>query len=547
MRLRRSRCFAISSLVTLALGIPVLGAAESVPTAGQLPDAVTIETSDKPLETVLQWISRRAQVNIVCYEQDQPRITLRLANVTWQEAVESIATKYDLVIERKSPRVWVLSRPPKVSMSFQDASLPVVLEAIARAADVNIIMSGEVSGGGKRLSMTLKGVPWRQALDVVVKTVDLAWVESEYSIIRIVSPGSLAKDLQTRILRVNYGTADDMAAALKPVLTEGTVLVDKISNTLILSGTPNGLDAAVRIAEQLDQRTREVLIEMRFVDYSVTDVQTLGVDPISLNFDIEHLGNFTQRFSPFGNVGMTTMSRIGSGPATSNLNSVTAAFEAVASLNSTDIIQSPQILTLDNTEAEVTLGGELHFAEESVSTENGQTIRSLKEAATSPVKDGILIKLKTHITADGYVRIELEAENSDVKLQAFTSGSGETASTIQLPQKTTTILKHTIMAADGHTAVIGGLLRDKDIEQRGHVPGLGTIPVLGWFFRKQSKSVEKRNLTIFITPRIIPFGQKNDYEKGLEALKTRLSGVQEAAPAAGAGKAGQAPGETLSD
>lgn len=546
MRLSR---LAISSLVALALGVPA-AAGEATPGTPP-PDAITIETSDKPLETVLQWISRRAGVNIVCYEQDQPRVTLRLANVTWQEAVDSIATKYDLVVERKSPRVWVLSRPPKVSMSFQDASLAVVLEAIARAADVNIIMSGEVSGGGKKLSMTLKGVPWKQALDVVVKTVDLAWVEQDYNIIRIVSPSSLSKDLQTRIIRSNYGAADDLASALKPLVTEGSIQVDKSSNSLIVTSTPQSIEAAMRIAEQLDQRTREVLVEMKFVDYSINDVQGMGIDPINLNFDIEGLGRFNQIFSPFGTVSTETgFSRGSVGPSKSSLNSASATFQAIASLGSTDIIQSPQILTLDNTEAEITIGRERHFAEQTKTTtgtgDQKESDVTMKEASTSPVSDGIRIKVKPHITADGFVQVELDAESSEVNFRTFSSG-GDNASTIELPDKSTTKLKHTIIAADGRTAVIGGLLKDKDSQQKGHVPGLGTVPVLGWFFRKQSQTVEKRNLTIFITPRIVPMGKKTDYDKGLEALKARLSGVQDGAPATSNGQPAPAGGATLSD
>lgn len=532
------RSLAIPSLVLLALGAPAAVAGDAAPPQDQpAAETVTIETSDKPLETVLQWISRRAGVNVVCYEQEQPRVTLRMVNVTWQEAVEAIAAKYELVVERKSPRVWVLTRPPKVSMTFQDATLPVVLEAIARAADVNIITSGDVAGSGKRLSMTLKGVPWRYALDVVVKTVDLAWVEQEYNIIRIVSPSSLQKDLQTRVLRVNYGDAKALADSLKPTMGDGTVLVDAGSNSLILTGTPPALDAAMRLAEQLDQRSREVLIEMKFVDFSTKDVQGLGIDPISLNFNIENLGNIQQNFTPFGGGTYTTQTILARGgtvgvPTASGLNSADVTFEAIASLTSTDIIQSPQVLTLDNTQAEINIGREIRFAEETVTTDNGVTTRSLKEASTSPVKDGITVKVRPHITADGFVQISLEASNDEAELRTFTSGTGATASTIRLPDKATTRLKHTIMVADGRTAVIGGLLKDKDTKQNGHVPGLGSLPVLGWFFRKESQTVDKRNLTIFITPRIIPLGRKSDYDKSLEALKASLSGVRDEAPKA---------------
>src|SRR3954471_8002578 len=168
----RLRHLVITSLAAMTIGGQAAvqaadGAAPSPESAAA--NTLTIETSDKPLDTVLQWISRRTNVNIVCNEQDQPRVTLRLVNVTLQEAIDQICAKYDLVLEKKSDRVWVLSRPPKVRMEFQDARLVVILEALARQANVNIVIGDDISSD-RRLTMTLNGVPWREALDVIVRT-----------------------------------------------------------------------------------------------------------------------------------------------------------------------------------------------------------------------------------------------------------------------------------------------------------------------------------------------------------------------------------------
>ena len=116
----RLRHLVITGIAALAIGAPAgLRAADAPPAEPTASNTLTIETSDKPLDTVLQWISRRTGVNVVCNEQDQPRVTLRLVNVTLQEAVEQISAKYDLVVEKKSDRIWVLTRPPKVRMEFQ--------------------------------------------------------------------------------------------------------------------------------------------------------------------------------------------------------------------------------------------------------------------------------------------------------------------------------------------------------------------------------------------------------------------------------------------
>jgi type IV pilus assembly protein PilQ len=545
----RLRHLVITCLATMSIGGPSLVAADGAAPADQaVGGTLTIETSDKPLETVLQWVSRRTGVNVVCNEQDQPRVTLRLVNVTLQEAIDQICAKYDLVLEKKSDRVWVLSRPPKVRMEFQDARLVVILEALARQANVNIVIGDDVSSD-RRLTMTLNGVPWREALDVIVRTTGYAWIEQEYHIIRVVTPGAVQKDLSTRIFHMNYTTATDVAKVVEAARTaDGKVIIDTRSNNLIITDTVPGLNAIANIINTVDTRTREVLIEMKFVDFSDADAQRLGFDPVSLNFDVQRVGSIAGAFRPgssdIGTAG-ASLNRGAVVPTSTGNVSGGLAFEAISSLNSTEIIQSPQLLTTDNTKATIVIGREIHYAEETVTAENNTVIRTLKEGTTSPVKDGISIDVTPHITTDGYVQIALIAANDDVTLVTFSNKSNDNdpnGSIIQLPTKNTTSVSTTIMCGDGRTGVIGGLLKNKNFEDERKVPLLGSIPVFGWLFKKREDRVERRNLTIFITPHIVPVSDKTPYEVTKEAVLERLSGVAKPKPAeAGAPAAVAAP------
>jgi type IV pilus assembly protein PilQ len=533
----RLRHLVITSLAAMTLGNPSAYAADAPPADPALSTTMSIETSDKPLETVLQWISRRAGVNVVCNEQDQPRITLRLVNVTWQEAVEQIAAKYDLVVEKKSERIWVLTRPPKVRMEFQDARLVVILEALARQANVNIVIGDDVDSE-KRLTMTLNGVPWKEALDVIVRATGYAWIEQDYHIIRVVSPDKLQKDLITRIYHLNYTASVDVAKVLAGSLSkDGRLVTDPRSNNLIITDTQPSLDALARIINTIDTRTREVLIEMKFVEFSDADAQRLGFDPVSLNFDLERFGQISAAFRPgssdIGTAGIAGTRTAGNVPTQTGNVSGGLAFEAISSLNSTEIIQAPQLLTIDNVAATINIGREIHFAEETVTNENNATVRTLKEATSSPVKDGINIAVTPHITTDGYVQIALKASNDDVSLVVFTNRLNDNdpnGSKIQLPTKNTTTLETTIMCGDGRTGVIGGLLKNKTFEDERKVPLLGSIPVLGWLFKKREDRIERRNLTIFVTPHIVPLNEKSEYELRKAEVQERLSG-KKAAPA----------------
>jgi type II secretory pathway component GspD/PulD (secretin) len=157
---------------------------------------------------------------------------------------------------------------------------------------------------------------------------------------------------------------------------------------------------------------------------------------------------------------------------------------------------------------------------------------TLKEAASSPVTDGITIDVTPHITNDGYVSIELAASDENATLQDFTSGSGPNAVRISLPQKASTKVTTNIMVADGQTAVIGGILKNKVTEDERSVPGINRIPILSFFFKKTSDSVEQRNLTMFITPHVIPNNEKDVMAEESARLSERISGIQQRPSAA---------------
>lgn len=514
-------------LLTLTLGLASLAAVEAVPGVPvsdyNTSPLINLETNEKPLDIVLTWISRRAGVNIVCNEVDQPLVTMRLVNVTWEEAIDQIASRYDMVIEKRSERIWELTRPPRVRMQFREASLTVVLEALARQAGVNIVISDDIESG-RRLTMTLNGVPWKEALNVIVRATGYAWTEHNYNIIRIISRENVQKDFETRIYHVNYGDGAMLMGSIGVSLSaEARTIFDSRANAIVMTDTPSNLDAAFELLKELDKRTREVQMEIRFVEYSTSDATKLGFTGQGLNFDVDGLGNFNAVFLPLSTTGFALDgARGGGGPSANRFNSAGFAFEALTTLNSTEIIQSPSLLTLDNTEASIKIGQIIRFAAQETTVTDGNPVISLSEAETSPVTDGISITVTPHITSDGYVSVDLQANDELNTFREFNVGTD----TIELPQTNTKELKTNIMVKDGDTAVIGGILENRVIEDESRMPGLGSIPLLGWLFKHKSNSIDQRNLTFFITPRIVQLSDLDELESAKLRLRESLSGLQ---------------------
>jgi type IV pilus assembly protein PilQ len=381
--------------------------------------------------------------------------------------------------------------------------------------------------------MTLNGVPWREALDVIVRATGYAWIEQEYQIIRVVSQDKLEKDLRTKIFHLNYTNAKEMSAVVAGSMSkDGKVITDARSNSLIITDTPVSLDAVTRIINTLDGRTREVQLELKFVEFSNSDAQKIGFDPINTSFNLKGIGTVAPSFQPFNDIfgGGVNFNTTNPSPASSGDFSATFAFEALTTLSSSEVLQAPQVLTLDNTKAVIRIGREIHYAETTITQNpNGSgSLVTLKEASSSPVKDGITIELTPHITSDGFVSIELKAINDKVDLIQFTNGQSPNSpdfAAIELPTKNTTELNTTIMIADGKTGVIGGILTNQSREETRQIPLLGSLPGLGWLFKKRNESIEQRNLTVFVTPRIIPTSDKSEYEESRLRLRERLSGL----------------------
>lgn len=516
--------------LVLAGATPAFAVDETLGT-GPGADLITLEVNEKPLDIVLGWITRRSGgVNLISNEEDLPKVTMRLVNVTWQEAVDQIARRYDMVIEKRSDRIWELTRPPKVRMQFQDARLTVILEALARQAGVNIVISDRVDSD-RRLTMSLEGVPWREALDVIVKSTGYVWIEQDYNIIRVVGEDDVQRDLQTRVFRLNYTDGDSITSIIGAALsTDGNIVHDSRTNSLVVTDTPVNLDAVVAILDELDRRTQEVQIEMKFVEYNTEDALAIGISQngdvitsASVNSAIADVGNVSSSFFPFS----LGYAYDGSSPSANSITSASYTFQALATLATTEIIQTPSILTLNNTQAELNIIERLRWAQVNTTSEEGVTTRELVQADESPLTVGIRIQVTPTITDDGYVIMQLDTADSNATFDTFTLGDDgeDNPISLSLPQETEKQVVTTIMVADGETAVMGGLLSNQIDENIRKVPLLGDIPILGWLFKAREEIITQRNLSIFITPRVVQLTEENELEAAKLRLREQLSGL----------------------
>ena len=270
-------------------------------------------------------------------------------------------------------------------------------------------------------------------------------------------------------------------------------------------------EALSNIVAKLDVVRKQVFIEALIMEVSSEASFSFGINwaiggntgdaaivgGVSLNGGAVSLSssgaNKTVSLPAGVSIGAILKDAITVGNTSYNIQSI---LNAVRGNSDVDVLATPQLLTLDNEEASVEVVDNIPFTKESTTrNDNDFTTQSMD------YKDvGVKLKITPRISDDGSLRLEVEQEVSRVTQGLITLTNGD-----QLVAPTTRkrLVKTTILLQDSQTAVIGGLLDDQKTYNQSEVPGLGSIPVLGWLFKSRNKKSTQTNLFIFITPKVI--------------------------------------------
>jgi len=292
-----------------------------------------------------------------------------------------------------------------------------------------------------------------------------------------------------------------------------SITPDKATNSLVIVASPSDYQSILQVVKQLDRRRKQVFVEALIVEASVDQLRELGArwratyqkdgEPVVIGglgqIDSGALQSIISGLSGLTVGGMGDYMTVPLVTADGQNQDLTVpGFAALFSLSefrgAVNVLSSPQILTSDNTEAEIVVGENVPFISKREQPSTGQdtVLNSIER------KDvGITLRLTPQITEGDYVKIDVYQEISAVK---------ETTEAIFTEVGPTTTKRSTstsIAVRDGQTVVIGGLMQETDEETETRVPFLHRIPLLGWLFKYKSHSKVKTNLLVFITPHIV--------------------------------------------
>ncbi|MGF1724569.1 type IV pilus secretin PilQ [Photobacterium nomapromontoriensis] len=432
--------------------------------------------------------------------------------------VDNIAT--EVAAAAQSSEISYNSKP--ISINFQDVPVRNVLQLIAEYNDFNLVVSDSVKGN---LTLRLDDVPWQQVLDIILKSKDLDKRE-QGSVVMIAPKAELAASeqqvleakrkeaelasLSSEIIQINYAKANELGELLQGdedgvgMLSErGSLHIDERTNALIVNDLPENLESIRDIISALDIPVKQVQIEARIVTVNEGDMDELGVrwgllsasgdttvgGSIETNLDSVGMLADESTVDDFLNVNLAA----GAGASSiafqvAKIGDILLDLElsALQTENKAEIISSPRLMTLNKKMAYIEQGTEIPYLE---SSSSGAVSVGFKKAVLS-------LMVTPQITPDGKLVLDLVV-TQDRKGEVVQTGTGEAVS-IETQRIGTQVL-----VENGETVVLGGIYQNSVHKNVRQVPVLGDLPVLGALFRHKKEELAKRELLIFVTPKIV--------------------------------------------
>jgi len=441
-----------------------------------------------------------------------------------------------------------------ISVDFKDVSLDYVLGFLSDTTGVNIVSSTGIDMAEKKVSIKIKDMPLEEALRYILKSQDLVYRIEEDAVWVATKDEISNENIDTRVYFLNQGigrfaefstqagsiadksesgSKSEIPAEVKTVknILENSVdwpkdsklTLDERTGALVISNTPSNLETIENLLYNLDITPMQVLIEARFLEINVSDLDDIGIE-WKLNgmwaMDKNRAGNNVYGVSQNSGVNFSDFSRSDEGFNLTYQGILSnPQFQAVMHVlqekQNVKTLSAPRITTLNNQTATIEVIDEYIYPTRYEASlvqydingdgdfdDAGETewVNVPQDFVTRNV--GILLHVKPSIGSDKKnITLALTPEVSE------DAGTYSYSGNVNIPKFTTRNLSTSVIVKNGETVVLGGLIKEINTNVKTKVPILGDIPILGGLFRKSTDAKERRNLLIFVTASIMNMEQ----------------------------------------
>ncbi|NGZ09286.1 MAG: hypothetical protein CV088_07835 [Nitrospira sp. LK70] len=421
-----------------------------------------------------------------------------------------------------------------MALDFSDVDVPIFVRFISELTGKNFVLDETIKKQGGKISVfSPTKVSSEQAYNMFVAALEaarLAVVPKGGNVYQVVPMGDLPPERGVFVYKLKNANATDLAAVLTNLvarsqtvaqMTPGTrppirpltefeapvqVFADKATNSIVISSTKIAWNHLHPVIRDLDIKRRQVFVEAVILEVQVDRLRQLGTDPTQIiavggNDMIRGLVGLNRTPEDISTLAAAIAGSVATGgtlPAVMNTVNVRAFLHALLSMTDTNVLSTPQVLAADNQKAKIVVGENRPFPTGQAQGITGGTLVTIER------KDvGVTLELTPQVLEDELIRLEIKQEITAIADNvAQTIGTG-TSSVPVGPTTTKRSMETTTIAQDQQTLVIGGLVRDNITLSEQKIPLLGDIPWIGWLFKSQTRTSEKLNLLVFLTPHVV--------------------------------------------
>ncbi len=475
--------------------------------------SIFLDLRDINVIDVFKFLAVQGSLNIVTSKNVQGRSTLLLRDVKIKDALDILAVSNQLAYETRNNILYIMTEDEYAvthGKNFNDKKkIAIRTLKTAKPSYALATLQGVQSALGKVIIDEDTGTI--VMIDIPEKLIQMNGILDQ-----------VEKNLATKVIKLQFAKADDVAAQLKPQIEGkgvGTVLADARSNQIILSAYPDRLENAAKLVEALDKQTKAVLIETRILQLTLNPSFEFGVDwskefPVN-GKNVDFLSNFNYtnpiKDPATGAISIPNFGAIRVGEAGDNFM---FRIKAMREIQSTKVLASPRLMTLDRQEAKINIGDRIPYVL-STTTAGGTTGVSGISNDVRFIDVGLMLTVTPIINDDGFVAMKIRPEISSTTDSVFApTSTTDPAIGNKIPIVNNTYVESTVIVRDGVSVILGGLIRDEMIESNKGIPYLMDMPFLGHAFKSRTESIKKTELVIIITPHIVT-GEKDVLDKPL--------------------------------
>ncbi|QCO67163.2 type IV pilus secretin PilQ [Luteimonas yindakuii] len=462
------------------------------------------------------------------------------------------------VMSEDAPRAY---SGQAVTFNFQDIPVRTVLQMIAEESGLNIVASDSVQGN---VTLRLIQVPWDQALDIVLQARQLdkrrngnvVWVAPQSEIAAFEQAREDARlaiedraEMVTEYIPISYGNAEDIAKLLTEesktgsgggsagggsgtqtsrgfLSSRGSLSFDRRTNTLLAIDIPARVQELKRIVAALDKPVDQVVIEARIVIANESFARDIGarfgitnnglidgraITSGSLDSNVNYQNSFAEFMQDPANADLpahlhpSSLNFARAAPAGAGALALTilgntinwdVEISALQQEGRGEVISNPRIVTSNQREAVISQGQEIGY----LTVTGGQS----NNVPTVEFKDVLLeLRVTPTITNDGRVFLAMDIKKDEI------SGYTDVGAFGSIPNLNKRTITTAVLVDDGQTVSIGGVYEFRDRNDLSKIPFLGDLPIVGNLFKNRSRSREKAELLIFVTPKVIRVAQRS--------------------------------------